>query len=402
MQEATFHGAGFHNGSVDLTTVLLTAVVANATDPLQKPALESLLAQGHVQANSLRRDNKPVPPGEPTDGLRSDVMRIVTARRAGAGEGPESMPEPSQLIATGNASAWQYVSKDLFNESGTTRPAMVGLQKELVSSDRVVADLRPKAHAAATSEPAVETGFAGMGSEVEVAHFQATKDVRIEITSPDTTNHPPILASADTLDVTLGAGAGAGGGGVEDAADALLKSAPGGGALVRVNVGPDNAIQGRSLALHRTKAEEQFAVDGAGEFFAQLPPKANEKPMPLHVTWEKSMAYDNKTKLALFTGNPVAELAGDQPQLGWIKCDNRLTVQLMAAATTTRPGAAANGGDGGGGGVMGGGNLAAGLSQGGGECGCAGRPVGPGQYAAVGIVIERAGRIDVSRKHAPL
>jgi hypothetical protein len=337
IRRATIRGAGVRSDAVDMTSDVIEAFLVGTADPKQSVALERLVATGKVVVKSLRRDGAKVAASADPDGLKAERLEVLTALPAG-GEPGKAAPVPTQLLADGNVTAWRLTSRGL---SDAEKKAGA-LRKEMVTTPHLVADLKvkPKSPASARGGAAVAAGsaaaeaggdstFAGLGLNVDVGHFLAKGGARVDIIPPAAADGAAskslaIVAEAETLDVDRVLEGDA------EGAVATLRAAEKPDAAVRITVGPDNSIRGKTIVLTDAKGKQSFEVPGAGEFLF-VERKKGKEPVPVSVRWDKRLVYDNTTKLAVFTGNPVAQIAGENPDLGSLKAATELRVKLKDA-----------------------------------------------------------------------
>lgn len=310
VRRAIIHRGEIRSADAHVTAELMDVLLATVAG---RQELEHFVATGNVAVDSLKRGGNKVPAGVPTDGLRASRLEIMTRRAAAA-----AVPEVSKLLATGTVTAWQYGTED---RAARNDPAK--LVKQMVTTARLETDLKPKAR---TSQPGEATFTLGTG--VEWTRFVASEGVRVDITPRDASR--AIVATAQSLEAIPD---------VVNGTTATLKSADAPDALVKIGMGKQFAIQGRTVLLD--DGRKTFEVPGKGMFTMGLVDKKSGKETPMQVEWAQHMRYDDRAKLAVFTGAPWARMAPERPEEGYLKASDRLTVQLIdlrASATAgTRP-----------------------------------------------------------------
>ena len=343
IRRAVIRMAAVRSDTFDLAADLLDVLIANSGDAKQPPALEHLLATGHVAVKSLRRNGANLLPTDLTDGLSAPRLEVLTAAT-----GPNGTLVPSQMIASGamgeeagKVKAWRFKdeSKEQVQANGALNVAAGALRKEMITTSRLVADLTPKARtggrggSGGAEASIANADVAGLGQNFpDVTHLAASGGARVDITPPASSKADPIVVIADSLEAD------------PVASKAVLKAddnLP--GMPIRVAMG-ENSIEGRELEIDQNK--NTLDVPGPGQILftrranpaTTLPDAKNPAaPTPMRVTWTKHMTYDDKEKLAVFTGSPLAQIVDEDPDRGFLKCDEVLKVRGLKDVSTTRP-----------------------------------------------------------------
>jgi hypothetical protein len=315
LQRAQIRGGEIRSPEVRLTADAIDVRMV-ASEGKTSADLEHFLATGNVVVESLRRGRSAVPHGVPTDGMLAQRLEILTSRPA-----PNATPVASKLVATGDVSAWQYAA----DEENRGDPSK--LVKRLVRTARLETDLAPRKKGAETAG-----GTFAFGSSVEWSKFVATDGVRVEITPKDAAK--AIVAIAHTLEATPDMTVE---GSIRPISGKLV-AAEDKDALVRIQMGTSDFIEGKTVLLDSTK--KMIDVPGKGQFVMSMPDKKTGKLVPMKVTWNDRMVFDNAARRAVFTGGPVATMGTEKANDGDLSASDRLIVQLTdrrAGATSSTP-----------------------------------------------------------------
>ena len=318
IRRAVMDGVTIKSDTFDFKSDQFDALIANVLEAGHRTAaLDHLLATGNVTVHTTRKDAAPGEEG----GLQTQRMEIFTAVPVGS-----TVPAPSKLLADGNVTAWQVTDK---TKSTGNAPHTASLQRETITTPKLVADLIPKpaATAPATARVAVESStFAAAEQKFDVEHFQAFNGASVEVLLAPKGGKPgeKITATADSIES------------FPLKKTATLRAAKA-DAPVTLAMGKD-IIQGPKVDLDMNSESPKIHIAGAGEF-SFVPPPDKTELVPMLVTWQDAMDYDRAVLQAIFTGKPVARMLDDARRKGNVSdgslsCDKRIVVQFLPPPAT--------------------------------------------------------------------
>ena len=215
--------------------------------------------------------------------LRTDALALSLTTPPATADEPDPKPRPSRLLATGNVRALQPGNR-------------------LTTDQLDIALAPPDARAAEQAAPADGTDAEREPSRlisgaVDIARLRALGNVDVQLTEDAAAPGSPDAASA-TASTTLTAHA--------------LDADPRAGRLELFGLPDADATLNRDDATltgqHLVLLEQSETADviGPGTFTANLNPDAPGRPdapeETLRVTWQRSMAFDNRTGRAHFLG----------------------------------------------------------------------------------------------------